>query len=126
MGALVNVLEIVPFVRMLPFIRQLFGSGECFILYGEHGFMHAGRMIIEVGAYQLTIPSPVIFRVCSGMYTYKAAACLDVPFKISFLVIIQYIAGGVQEYYRGVLLQGIFGEAGCIFCSVYIKSVFLA
>ncbi|MNL52925.1 hypothetical protein D3C87_1761360 [compost metagenome] len=61
-------------------------------------------MAEELGAREFVVPLPLVFGVSRGVDTHVAAASLDVAFECILLLIIQYIAGGVQEYDRAVLL----------------------
>src|SRR3546814_10053803 len=51
----------------------------------------------KIGAHQLAIPSPVVFRIGCRMDADKSATCLYIPFKGGFLGGIKNIAGGIQE-----------------------------
>src|SRR5690606_34954750 len=88
------------------------------------GIMDTG-MVAKIPADQFAIPRPFVFRIGSGMDSYKTPSCLDVPLKIGLLVPIQDVACGAEENYGTVLSEVRFVEVPGIGGGIHIKAIIL-
>src|SRR2546421_12839797 len=81
-------------------------------------------MAIKISSNQSPVPSPIIFGIGCGMYTYKTTTSLDVTLKGRFLVIIQHILGGTQKDYGRIFFKTVVCKKFSVFCRIYFKPVF--
>ena len=93
MNVLIQFFEIIPLIFSFPFFRQMFGGIIRLIYYFKCSLLLLG-MAEEISSGHASIPTPIIFAVGCSMNTQVATTSLDISFKISFLVVIQYITCG--------------------------------
>ena len=121
-----NVFVVVPLVATLPGVGEVLCRKVGFVEHLHGGVPHVGvvGVAIEVGAYQLAIPGPVIFGVGSGVNTHKATTGLNPPVHLQLLGIVQHIARGIEKNNDVVVFQGLLGELLAIFCGVDNEIIF--
>src|SRR5690606_650339 len=84
---------------------------------------------LKIGAYQLVVPGPVVFRICCSMYANETTATPDVLLERCLLFIVEHVAGGAKKYdcfktgkvlrveYAGVV-GGFYGN-GVVTCNFF-------
>jgi hypothetical protein len=121
----IQVLEIIPLVLPFPNMGEVLGRYISRVLNKDLSHLLL-RVTFKVATNEAPIPTPVIFGVGCGMDTYIPATGLYIAFKISFLILIQQIAGSMQEYDGSILGQRVFLEIISILGSIDLKTVLLA
>src|SRR5262249_2854636 len=115
-------LEVVPFVRALPRLRQTCGGGMIRVLDLNAAGLNRG-MAAEKSPNQVSVPGPVVLSIRRRVDSDVAISAFNVALKSGLLAVVEDRPGRAQENHHLIVAQLVVGEEARVLGGVHVEAV---